>query len=319
METESNVQPTNQPEVVNAPQTVPAVANGNTATARQAHVSPAECASCGATMESNGNGGVVQPSYVFAIGQVEMRFGTLGVEKEFAQARGRANTQGLADQAAMHAVISAEANRYLLRHVCWVFMIEGMETYILVPRDPADYDQLRDAVRPQPPSSLDIDVVIGVRGPIAPPEMCNGLTIPIVFFDQIYSFDRNSLVSALPHAKQKGKAKSNDYTGSAEEVFERMKLMTDNAGSTDEHRALNYLCVRSADVYDKVAAAFDREASLTAIDFQPSPLSGTRNILEVIFSFTDRKTDVTEKLFTRVDVTEEFPFLVSSMKPYFDR
>jgi hypothetical protein len=269
-------------------------------------------------MESNGNGGMGQPSYVFAIGQVEMRFGTLGIEKEFAQATGRANTQGLHDQAAMHAVISADANRYLLRHVCWVFMIEGMETYILVPRDPADYDQLRDAVRPHRPNSLDIDVVIGVRGPIAPPEMCNGLTIPIVFFDQIYSFDRNTLVNALPQAK-KGKAKSTDYTSSAEEVFERMKLMTDNAGSTDEHRALNYLCVRSADVYDKVAAAFDREASLTAIDFQPSPLSGTRNILEVIFSFTDRKTDVTEKLFTRVDVTEEFPFLVSPMKPYFDR
>lgn len=270
-------------------------------------------------MESNGNGGVVQPSYVFAIGQVEMRFGTLGVEREFMQARSRADTKGLADQAALHAVISADANRYLLRQVCWVLTIEGLETYILVPRDPADYDQLRDAVRPRPANSLDIDVVIGVRGPIAPPEMCNGLTIPIVFFDRIYSFDRQTLLNGLPPAKQRGKAKSNDYTSSsAEEAFERMKLMTDNAGSTDEHRALNYLCVRSADVYHKIEAAFDREASLTAIDFQPSPLSGTRNIIEVIFSFTDRKTDVTEKLFTRVDVTEEFPFLISPMKSYFD-
>ena len=318
METESNLQPTNHPETLNAAQPIAAVANGNGATTRQAHVSPAACANCGATMESNGNGGVVQPSYVFAIGRVEMRFGTLGVEKEFAQATGRADTKGLTDQQALHAVISAEANRYLVRQVCWVFTIEGMETYILVPRDPADYDQLRDAVRPRP-SPLDIDVVIGVRGPIAPPEMCNGLTIPIVFFDQIYSFDRETLVKALPQAKQGRKARSNDYTTSAEEVFERMKLMTDNAGSTDEHRALNYLCVRSADVYDKVAAAFDREASLTAIEVQPSPLSGTRNILDVIFSFTDRKTDVIEKLFSRVDVTEEFPFLVTKMSPYFDR
>jgi len=172
--------------------------------------------------------------------------------------------------------------------------------------------------RPRP-SPLDIDVVIGVRGPIAPPEMCNGLTIPIVFFDQIYSFDRQTFVKALP--PKGGKAKSADNTAAAEELFDRMKLklITDNAGSTDEHRALNYLCVRSANVYDEVAAAFDREASLTAIDVQPSPLSGTRNILDVIFSFTDRKTDVTEKLFSRVDVTEEFPFLVTSMKPYFDR
>lgn len=318
MDTESNEQPTNHPEIPNAPQTV-AVGNGNTATARQAHVSPAACTNCGATLESNGNGGVVQPSYIFAIGRVEMRFGTLGVEKEFAQATGRADTKGLTDQAALYAVISTDANRYLLRQVCWVFTIDGLETYILVPRDPADYDQLRDAVRPRP-SPLDIDVVIGVRGPIAPPEMCNGLTIPIVFFDQIYSFDRQTFVKALPPPKG-GRAKSADSTAAAEELFDRMKLklITDNAGSTDEHRALNYLCVRSADVYDNVAAAFDREASLTAIDVQPSPLSGTRNILDVIFSFTDRKTDVTEKLFSRVDVTEEFPFLVTSMKPYFDR
>ena len=47
-------------------------------------------------------------------------------------------------------------------------------------------------------------------------------------------------------------------------------------------------------------------------------MSGTRRIMEVIFSFTNRQTDVTEKFFTRVDVTEEFPFLVTKMSPYYD-
>jgi len=32
-----------------------------------------------------------------------------------------------------------------------------------------------------------------------------------------------------------------------------------------------------------------------------------------------RNTDVVEKFFTRVDVTEEFPFLVTQMSRYFDR
>jgi hypothetical protein len=96
-------------------------------------------------------------------------------------------------------------------------------------------------------------------------------------------------------------------------------LLTDNAGSTDEHRALNYLAVRYPAVYDTVAAAFDRDSSLTAVDVQSSPLSGTRNIVDVIFSFTNRNTDVVEKFSTRVDVTEEFPFLVTKMSPYFDR
>ena len=52
---------------------------------------------------------------------------------------------------------------------------------------------------------------------------------------------------------------------------------------------------------------------------RPLALSGTRRIVEVIFSFTNRTTDVVEKSFTRVDVTEQFPFLVTRLSPYFDR
>jgi hypothetical protein len=48
-------------------------------------------------------------------------------------------------------------------------------------------------------------------------------------------------------------------------------------------------------------------------------LSGERNIVDAIFSFTDRATDVVEKQFLRVDVTEEFPFLVTKLSPYYDR
>jgi hypothetical protein len=51
----------------------------------------------------------------------------------------------------------------------------------------------------------------------------------------------------------------------------------------------------------------------------PKPPSGTRKIVDVVFSFTDRSTDVVSKHFTRVDVTECFPFLVTKMSPYYDR
>jgi hypothetical protein len=270
---------------------------------------------CGGTGSALNNSEATTPSYVFAIGRVEMRFPSLSVEKEFAQATGRTDTKGLTDRASMRAVLSERANRYIARQVCWVLNIAGLETYILVPRDPADYDQLLEAVRPAP-SPLDLDVVIGMRGPIAPPEMCNGLMVPIVAFDQIYSFDRDTLIKALPAAKG---AKGKGYGTAAGELFDRIMLLTDNAGSTDEHRALNYLAVRYPAVYDTVAAAFDRDSSLTAVDVQSSPLSGTRNIVDVIFSFTNRNTDVVEKFSTRVDVTEEFPFLVTKMSPYFDR
>ena len=314
METEMNEQPAIQPGVSNGAQTNTLPLESKVRPAVHSHVSPATCANCGTVADGNGNGAAT-PSYVFAIGRVEMRFPTLAVEKEFAQATGRTDTKGLTDRKVMHTVLSERANRYILRQVCWVLTIEGLETYILIPRDPADYDQLLEAVRPQP-SPLDIDVVVGLRGPIAPPEMCNGLMVPIVAFDQIYSFDRDALIKALPGPKG---AKGKDYETAAGEVFDRIMLLADNAGATDEHRALNYMAVRYPAVYNTVADAFERDSSLTAVDVQPSSLSGTRNIVDVIFSFTNRKTDVVEKFFTRCDVTEEFPFLVTKMSPYLDR
>jgi hypothetical protein len=58
--------------------------------------------------------------------------------------------------------------------------------------------------------------------------------------------------------------------------------------------------------------------ALSAIEARPSRLNGVRRIFDVVFTFTHRQTDVTDRYFTRVDVTEEFPFLVSKMAPYYD-
>ncbi len=143
------------------------------------------------------NGAETYPS-VYVLGRIYSRFPAPGVEKEFIQATARAGKEmaGLTNQKAFHAVLSQPENRYLVRQLCWVLTIEGVDTYILRPRDPADFDFLMKAIRPAP-SPMDIDVVIGVKGPIAPPQMCNGLMVPVVGFDQIYSFDRESLLEAL--------------------------------------------------------------------------------------------------------------------------
>ena len=313
-QTELNEQQARQIDAVN---TIPASAppdQNNGRTPLQSRVSPATCASCGAVADSNDNE-LAPPSYVFAIGRVEMRFPSLAIEKEFAQATGRADTKGLTDRAAAHAVLSERTNRYIARHICWVFTIEGLETYILVPRDPADYDQLLEAVRPYP-SPLDLDVVVGVKGPMASPAACNGLMVPIVVFDQIYSFDRDALIKAIPRPP---KTTAKEFGPAAEELFDRIMLSADNAGCMDEHRALNYCAVRYPAIYAAASDAYARNSSLTAVEVHPSPLSSTRNIVDVIFTFTNRATDVNEKFFARVDVTEEFPFLVTKLSPYFDR
>ncbi|MDF0673043.1 MAG: hypothetical protein P0120_01695 [Nitrospira sp.] len=283
----------------------PEVRNSNSAIAPQAG-----CATCGGAAGMPG-----KPSYVYAIGRVEARFPNLAAEKEFAQATGRTDTAGKTDQQTFHAVLSKREHRYLVRQLCWVLTVQGLETYLLVPRDPADIDLLVEAIRPAP-SPHDIDVVIGMRGPIAPPEMCNGLMVPIVAFDQIYSFNRDALIKAIPKPE---KTKAEEFAPAAEELFNRVIQLTDNAGATDEHRALNYLAMRYHAIYAKAAEQFAKDCSLSGVEVRPSPLSGTRNIVDVIFAYTNRNTDYTEKCCVRCDVTEEFPFLVTKMGPYYDR
>jgi cyclic patellamide precursor peptide PatG len=271
--------------------------------------SAAPCPTCA------GAAGSMPVSYVYTIGRIEARFPRLSVEKEFAQATGRAETAGQTDQQMFYNVFSQPANRYLARQMCWVLTIQGLETYLLQLRDPVDLDRLVEAIRPQP-SPMDLDVVIGLRGPIAPPEFCNGLMVPIVVFDQLYSFDRNALLSAIPRPDT---IAEEQFAAAASEVLDRILQMTDNAGATDEHRALNYLAMRYPYIYAKTAEEFARDFSLSQVGVRPSPLSSARNIVDVIFSYTNRNTDFTEKFFVRCDITEKFPFMVRKLSPYYDR
>src|SRR5215211_588718 len=74
--------------------------------------------------------GAAARHFVYAIGSVDFRFPTLALEKEFAQATGRAEeTAGQTDREAIRSVLSNEANRYLVRQLCFVMTIQGLETY----------------------------------------------------------------------------------------------------------------------------------------------------------------------------------------------
>jgi hypothetical protein len=255
------------------------------------------------------------PAYIYAIGRIEARFPRVSVEKEFAQATSRADTKGKTDRAAFHTVLSQPENRYLARRLCWVLTIQGLEAYILVPKDPIDLALLIDAVKGANEADPWLCCVVGERGPTAPQEMCNGLMVPVVFFEQLYFFDHPSLIKAIPRPE---KIPAKEFTASAGELFSRVIQMTDNAGAADDDRALNYLALRYPAIYATAADCHARDFALTGVEARPSALSGTRNVVDVIFTYSNRNTDFVEKYFVRVDVTEEFPFLVTKLSPYFD-
>jgi hypothetical protein len=67
---------------------------------------------------------------------------------------------------------------------------------------------------------------------------------PYSRLDQIYSFDRATLIENIPLPEDVKGKRAEDFRVSAGEMFDRAMQVADNAGATDEHRALNYLAVR---------------------------------------------------------------------------
>jgi hypothetical protein len=86
--------------------------------------SPAPCPTCGA----GAAGAMASPSYVYVLGQIEERYPRPSIEREVAQATGRAETAGRTDRQAFHQILSQRENRYLARQLCWVLSVQGIET-----------------------------------------------------------------------------------------------------------------------------------------------------------------------------------------------
>ena len=254
-------------------------------------------------------------SLIYALGSVEPRFPNVAVEKEYAQVAGRADLDGLTDRQLLYSILSKRNNRYLARQLCWVFTIEGLDTYVLWPRDICDFDLLVEAIRPAQ-NVDDVDVVIGERGPVAAPEMCNGLEVPIVLFDSLHSFAPAGLIREI---QKPTNVPERDFAAATRQLLDRIAQMSDNLGDTEEHRALNYCVVRHPKMYENDNRLLWNNSLLSAVEVRPSRLNGRRRIVDVVLTYTNRKTDFVEKYFTRVDVTEEFPFLVTAISPYYDR
>lgn len=216
---------------------------------------------CAAKQRETGMGSSL--NYVYAIGKVSFRYPNMSIEKELWQATGRKgdDIKGNAMPEVLSKTLTDPNNRYIARQLCWIFKIEDLPTYILVPSHPEDINRFLEALRAAP-EPKDIDVIIGRRGPIAEPEMCNGLILPIVAVDQLYSFDRDALIKAIP--KSKG-THDNQFIKTADALFEHVRQLADNVGSTDEHRAINYLSVRYSQIYNRTQLMQDRNFLLDGV------------------------------------------------------
>ncbi|WP_199863319.1 hypothetical protein [Streptomyces sp. CB00316] len=255
------------------------------------------------------------PSFVYVMGQVDFRFPNPGVEQELAQSMSRTDTTRMTDREALSEVLNRPENRYLARQLCYVLTIQGVDTYVLLPRDPSDIGLLAEAVRPAHQATA-IDVVIGVRGGDAPPGLCPGLALPVVSVDQIYSADVSDLLSAI---ERPASMDVEQFDRSSEDLLRSVMRVSGNVGATDEDRCLNFLMGRYSTIYRKAFERSMEDYSLTSIDVRPSRVSGRRRIMNVIFTFSSRTTDDVEKYFVPVDATFQFLYRTGGYMRYYDQ
>jgi hypothetical protein len=112
----------------------------------------------------------------------------------------------------------------------------------------------------------------------------------------------------------------------ARDIFERVVTSVENIGVTDAHRALNYLLMQHPGPF-LAAAERAKTQTLDRVETREIQGLGARRVVAVILTFLDVTTGVPERLFCRVDVTEEWPFIADSadgarsplgMVPYVD-
>jgi hypothetical protein len=301
----------------------PAPTQGAGLTARPAQtVAPAGggcgCGAPGGTCTCNDASGL--SGFVYAIGTIEADYPNVAIEREMQTLAHHfeidfepdrdASSRPTEDRRWQYKVLSKDRKltRYVARQLRWRLTVEDFPVFVLNPSDPAILDDLIDALaRPKhsgpeherrgkrgaaaktsevdPPHSHaeDLDIVIGVTGPRTP----DGIAVLV---DQIFELDRSQL--------------SPDY----------FSQISDNHGLTDEDRAYNFLTARRAASRNKVEGF-----ELSGVRVVPSRLgSGIGRVVRVIYTF--RSADMNEKeYFLRVDVTHEFPMIVSTWQQYIER
>jgi hypothetical protein len=250
--------------------------------------------------------------FIYAIGELDARFPTVGVEREFQQ-RERALDlkKPLPASRGERLKLTLEANPHLWSRVCFVLSIGNVPAYIVAPSSQHTLRSMLEAVSHSSEHDSFV-VLVGRRAGTAGPGQCGGLLAPIVLCDLLYPFRVGEWIDSLAERVDKAlKAKKTEaarFKTVAREFFDQVARSTENIGGLDTHRALNYALVQhpglALSVAERPHCVFDR------IDTRQVQGTDLRRVIAIILTFVDRETGVPERLFCRVDVTEEWPFLV---------
>lgn len=238
-----------------------------------------------------------------------------------------------------YRVLRRPEARYIARQVSWILKVQGQPAYYLSLRDLNDLPDLIECLSlPEDHDDdyyKDLAVFVGSSS-LTPVETCQGVLAPVLAVDQLFRF---SLDAMYNHIIERSKEKKGalyslkpSEQNALKEIFYILAQSSDNFGDTDQGRALNYLAVRYAPVYEeyllkcsllpRAEDGADRAYYLVGVAATASPLTRVsvgKRIVDAIVSYQNQRNSVIQKYFVRVDVTYLFPMIVNHYGPYIDR
>lgn len=281
-------------------------------TAGQAGPDPANAKPAGTPCVNCGSQMLPLEQYVYAIGRLDVRFPSLGIEREYQQ-RERALHDLPQQPRNARIVIVLEKNPHLALRLNYVFLIGGSPVFALSP----SWGALKEAFFKALSQSHEMDhycVMIGRVGAFTNPAAYGGLLLSLVFVDQLYTFSVSEWAEGLTKIAQPAlesrKVETAHFHAISQGIFREVTTMPENMGISDGHRAINYLVVQHPGMF--LAAAERRGHVLDRIETRVIQAVSGRRHVAVILNFLDRGTGVPDRLYCTVDVTEEWPFVVST-------
>jgi hypothetical protein len=249
--------------------------------------------------------------YVYAVGRLQARFPSLGVEKEYAQLTG-ADPDAVVRVGHLKDSLAGAENRYLARHMCWVFTGITTDACAIIPRDGGDIDELIDTLTDDEQA---VQALVGSPAYTSVASRCVPPGLAAVTPDQLLSFGLDEFVDALPVPDDGKVPRGKDaeaWRQAARGLFRHLTQRAANRGLTDEHRAMNYLALRYPQIYHLTFNAQRDGKALVAVEPRRAP-AGERRMVDVRFVLRHAGSHVVERYVCRVDVTDVFPFLTSQL------
>ena len=199
----------------------------------------------------------------------------------------------------LYLVLSQGENLYLAWEMCWVLKIDQIDAYIVEPRTQLQLTQLIQSIAPPapllssietspaaagtgsppaptpplpPPTGEVLDLIVGVKGPLAPPARCNGLQLPMLLPAQVFSFGKQQFIDQIAALIRQQKPNLTNVGVQAASLFNFMLQLTDNAGESAGSRAINYTMFRYEGIYKLYAEMLDNEYILSGIFTEEMPM-----------------------------------------------